>query len=646
MQSKPPLGRGGLMAAFIPAAATLVVYVLTLAPSIGDGDSPELVTAVHTLGVPHPTGYPLLVLLGKALETLLPLGSPAYRLNLVAAIFGAAAAGVLGWTAARVTRSVLWGVVAGLLVGFGRGLWGQSVAFEVYSLHALLIALVLAAVLSWEQRGTGSAALLVALACGFAMVHHRTAVFFAFPAWVWCTLAERRRGWRFVLGMAAVAAAPLLLYLVLFPLSWHRPVMDWGAVRLGWGNWWQHISGHQYAWRALKRPPAAAWHLAGKHWQGLLTGMTWLGLALALPGLVALRRHVLLPITMLGFLGTLFWAYTYNVGDALVFAMPAEMMLALWVALGLAQAARWLGGLARPRRRVAAGLPVLVAGALTVRLVTANWGHCDQSQAWYVWRDAMMLLAPCPQGAVLVVDGDTLFGSIRYLQEVARFRRDVLATSTVSAQDLNFIKSIKQPLLRQAADRAWHSLEDPTDLFPFQRQFVRTLVPMLHGRRLFTTLDPRGRAPEFVWKDMGMIQEVLPHWPKMEVPVPASVRGQGTPGFLGAEVLPGAVRRGEFFRVRIWWQPRSQISRLLRIKAKFIRLEPGPGKSHFGFGRRFPLCYGRVPLPACPPGRAWAQSGVDMVPQNAPPGHYLLQVLVESGSKHEQWLVPRALEVR
>jgi hypothetical protein len=45
---------------------SLLVYALTLAPSLGPVDAGELAAAAYTLGVAHPTGYPLYALLGRA----------------------------------------------------------------------------------------------------------------------------------------------------------------------------------------------------------------------------------------------------------------------------------------------------------------------------------------------------------------------------------------------------------------------------------------------------------------------------------------------------------------------------------------------------------------------------------------------------
>ncbi|NJL71573.1 MAG: DUF2723 domain-containing protein [Candidatus Competibacteraceae bacterium] len=84
------------------------VYWFTLAPTVSGEDSGELIIAAHTLGVAHPSGYPLWCLLGK-LFTFIPFGSIAWRVNLLSAVFGALTVGLLyglvrRWCDSRLAR--------------------------------------------------------------------------------------------------------------------------------------------------------------------------------------------------------------------------------------------------------------------------------------------------------------------------------------------------------------------------------------------------------------------------------------------------------------------------------------------------------------------------------------------------------------
>src|SRR6476661_6636805 len=77
--------------ALLVGLIALAVYVRTLAISIIWGDSPELTAAAYNLGIPHPTGYPLYMLISHAFLRVFPFGSVAYRMNLLSALCGAGA---------------------------------------------------------------------------------------------------------------------------------------------------------------------------------------------------------------------------------------------------------------------------------------------------------------------------------------------------------------------------------------------------------------------------------------------------------------------------------------------------------------------------------------------------------------------------
>src|SRR5436305_7688444 len=80
-------------AAAIAGLAVLALYVMTLAPTTAMWDASEYITAAYVLGIPHPPGNPLFVLLGRV-ASLLPVGTVAIRVNLLAAVASACTAAI------------------------------------------------------------------------------------------------------------------------------------------------------------------------------------------------------------------------------------------------------------------------------------------------------------------------------------------------------------------------------------------------------------------------------------------------------------------------------------------------------------------------------------------------------------------------
>ncbi|MGI8588966.1 MAG: protein O-mannosyl-transferase family [Chloroflexia bacterium] len=88
------LGRAALpprRLGLLPAGLALLLYLITASPTINFLDSGELTTVAWTLGIAHPPGYPLYTLISSAFIHVFPLGSPAWRMNLLSALFAALA---------------------------------------------------------------------------------------------------------------------------------------------------------------------------------------------------------------------------------------------------------------------------------------------------------------------------------------------------------------------------------------------------------------------------------------------------------------------------------------------------------------------------------------------------------------------------
>src|SRR5512141_1535941 len=87
-------------------AVSFVAYLRTLLPGIAFGDWGEMQTVPHILGVAHPTGYPTYVLIAWLAE-LVPIGSVAFRANLLSAVFVSATLATVALIAMRIgTRPV------------------------------------------------------------------------------------------------------------------------------------------------------------------------------------------------------------------------------------------------------------------------------------------------------------------------------------------------------------------------------------------------------------------------------------------------------------------------------------------------------------------------------------------------------------
>src|SRR4051794_32846508 len=145
-------------------AIVLVIYLATLAPTTAFWDTSEYISAAKVLGIPHPPGNPLFIILAHSFGLLPLAASYAMRINLFAAVTGAAAAGLWFLVAERWLRGIVqtrWARYAaafgGVLVGATSWtVWNQSTVNEkVYTVSLLSIAVVMWLVVRWGDDEPG-----------------------------------------------------------------------------------------------------------------------------------------------------------------------------------------------------------------------------------------------------------------------------------------------------------------------------------------------------------------------------------------------------------------------------------------------------------------------------------------------------------
>ena len=164
----------------VTALVVLAIYLATLAPTTAFWDTSEYIAAAKVLGIPHPPGNPLFIIMAHVFGLLPLAASYAVRINLFAAVTSAASAGLWFLVAERWLRGIVphrWArygaAFAGVLVGATSWtVWNQSTVNEkVYTLSLLSIALVMWLVVRWgdDEPGTHRDRWLVLIAYVLAL---------------------------------------------------------------------------------------------------------------------------------------------------------------------------------------------------------------------------------------------------------------------------------------------------------------------------------------------------------------------------------------------------------------------------------------------------------------------------------------------
>lgn len=397
-----------------------LVYALGASRTIYVGDSGELVAAVYTLGIPHPSGYPLYVLLGKLWTALVPIGSIAFRMSLFSAAGAAAAAAGLYLLGRRLGLTALAALFSSLLLAFSPSFWSQANIQRVYSLNALFMVVALGLSVAWFQRRDPKLLLAAFFISALGATNHTYMGIYLLALGLFSLITEPGllRRPKFLLAAAAAVAFGLLPYLYLPLRSRANPRLDWGNPETMRAT--LDVILRREAWeRAWIESPADLLTIAGDLSTRLGTELFWLGGILAVIGVLwARRKGWPLLLLMLAVLGNfLAMALHGSRSDLFIwyrYYIPTFVVGALLAGLGLEFV----------RERVSSKL---AAAALLLPLVMLVVGYPQYDRRRYRIADdfSRTLLASLPPGAHLSASDDNILFVLIYLQLVERVRPDV-----------------------------------------------------------------------------------------------------------------------------------------------------------------------------------------------------------------------------
>ena len=157
---------------------SLIVYYLTKAPTFSLWDCGEFVACSYILGIPHPPGSPLYILVGRVFSALPVASDISVRVNLLSVVTSAVAATFAYLVVKRLIAfwfdnpgninnriiSYLGGFVGALFMSFSSTNWANSVEAEVYAPTMMLMMIIYWLVLKYYERpetNTGSRYMLL-----------------------------------------------------------------------------------------------------------------------------------------------------------------------------------------------------------------------------------------------------------------------------------------------------------------------------------------------------------------------------------------------------------------------------------------------------------------------------------------------------
>lgn len=484
---RPPYVMAGLI-----ALGALVLYILTLAPTAQFWDTPEYIAAANVLGIPHPPGNPLFVILAHSWGLVPWLRGYAARINLFSAVMSALSAGCWFLIAQRWLRPVVpakWPRRLAALAGAITAatvftVWNQSVVNEkVYTVSLFSMALVLWLVVRWGDQPGGSHRdhylLVIIYLLALTATNHLMGLL-VIPAVLVYVLYTDPKVFispRFLAWAAAAVVLGVSLWLFLLVRSPHFPPINEGEpTNLAALD--SVLNRVQYAKPPLSERQAEFTAQLGMWWQYFTWqwGRDWSGgvqrglaVAFGAIGLLGGWRHwkadrrsaVAMIVMMVTLIPILIFYLNFKYGFSQYLerpTLPREVrerdyfyicsfaMWGIWVAMGLAALMEWIQAALSARVAAASRRWAVATPVLAVALVPLVGNHLSASRAGETLaRDfAYDMLQSCDPYGVLVTAGDNDTFPLWYAQEVEHIRQDVTVLNLSLANTDWYVRQLQR----------------------------------------------------------------------------------------------------------------------------------------------------------------------------------------------------------
>ena len=448
------------MKRFDPALVLLLfitscmMYVRTLAPSLLYGDSAEFQTIAYMLGVGHPTGYPVYVLLAK-LFTFLPFGEIAYRVNLFSAFCAALTVTFVYLIIRKLGGVYVSSIFGALTLALSPLFWKHASIAEIYALSAACLALIFWAVLQWKETNNSRWLFITGLFGGLSLGIHTTVALSGIAILLYIVLrGSQQTDWlqasqgAFV-GVLIVLGSFLFLDFLnssagYFNTAIYPSLSVWGLTPVDLDSPIERLA-------FLYFPPQFKGQFFSVSSNEVKARMTdfvteasrslWLALlgfaSLLFPRKDSTGRWREAILLILAFLAFLTFALTYNVFDFYVYYIPVFLVLAIFVGLGvnaMVEAFALIPGLPRFVPAVLSSLILIAGFTSSIDDIALHWkerippGLEDWELYFFEYPDtrrleAEQIVSRIEDNAILFTDWDHAY-DFYYVAHILQGRTD------------------------------------------------------------------------------------------------------------------------------------------------------------------------------------------------------------------------------
>lgn len=530
------------MKKYIPVIVSIfgfIIYALTAFQHLTYTDNGELAAVAVTLGISHPTGYPLFIILSH-LWSILPFGLDiVYKLNLFSGfaisislyfIYRIFEMILVSFQAKESTNIILSSSLT-LALAFGNLIWQQAGNFEVYPLHILFLVLIINFSLKLIYSFNEKTLFILFFLLGLSFTNHLTTILIV-PSMLFLLLFDTNFKIRslerkvYLIGFGLFFLA-LSIYLYLPIRASMQPLFNWGDVSRSWDKFLYHVSGKQYqVWmftgtEAMKANLAKLPEILWGQFQFLLFPIV-LGLYYAFK-----KSRYIFTFLLIAALTTTFYSINYTIHDIEPYFNLLIISLGVFSVYGMI--------LLIKRNSYVKYVPFLIFFSLFITNYKSN--DDSENNIVEVYTHNMVDLLE-PNAVILSAQWDFWVSAFWFEQFIENRRKDVIVIEKEILRRTWYPKQLLQwyPTLNSSKpelDRYMPQLmlfeaEKPYNQIEIQESFVSLLKSFIERnidkRPIYLTLDVMQTEPElmksYILKPEGLAfrvykEEPIVHYSKL-----------------------------------------------------------------------------------------------------------------------------------
>lgn len=411
---------------------SFIVYLSTICPTVYLGDSGELTTAAFSLGIPHPSGYPLYALLGK-IFCLIPIGNIGFRMNLMSVIFSLGTVWIVYSIIYKITSSITSSIFGAFTLAFTPLFWGQTVSAEVYPLHTFFVALLIRVLIYWDEDRDLCRLALFAFIAGLSFLNHLQTVMIAPSVLFFLIVSDRK-------AVVNLKTFTIISILFLFALTVYiyLPIRTQAGAAIHWGdpdnlrNFFDVVSGKNHRSEYVFNKTFMEYMIRSKDAFIIVINQFGVISLFAIWGFIRLPsfrwRLFYLGIIVFDFFYTIFLNTVFI--EVTAFNLPTLIVIAVLSGIGISDLLdRCKGIIVKSNIRIYQ-ISNIACCAVPVLFMISNYNICDQGRNYNGYEHALNVFRTVNHDGTLFVGGDNNLFPITYARIIERMREDVTLCDT------------------------------------------------------------------------------------------------------------------------------------------------------------------------------------------------------------------------